>query len=116
MNTQKSTDCRWSLRTLFGITLCSLLFFFAVAAKLSLYHPEQAKGPLSATKIWQVSQEPTVKGIAQLETAEPFTWLALAAISFAPVFVVLLSTVEQTPEPIRYWFSPSLAVRPPPAV
>ncbi len=112
----RSTEYRMSLRTLFGITLCTLLFFFAVAAKLSLYHPEQAKAPLSATKIWQVSQEPTGEVSSQLTTALPFAFLAAAVISLAPVFVMLLAAVEQTPEPHQGWFSPSLAVRPPPSI
>ncbi len=115
MRTLKELGHRRNLRHLFGLGLCALLFFFAVATKLAAYHThEEAAKSIAHTKVWQNSGSTPVT--PQQVKSFPSAFELLAVI----LFVVLAQTwyvfADEHEAVELCWFSPSLSVRPPPAL
>jgi hypothetical protein len=101
------------LRLLSGVLLCFLLFLFSTSAKLATYHHGPAEKQIAATKLLQKSVAPAPSVAPQVPIASP-VWLA-----FLGLHVPVLATTSATPrpdraQPVDSWFSPFLAVRPPP--
>jgi arginine exporter protein ArgO len=109
---QTSVQRRW--RHLFGLMLCSLLFFFAVGAKTALYHPQQDQvKTLISTKVWQNTAVPPA---ISSQVAKAPVLLYLAVLLMATFAVTRLIPIEQSFVRASRWFSPSLSVRPPPSL
>jgi hypothetical protein len=108
------------LRQLFGLLLCLLLCGFAIAAKTALFSPRQAQvKTLTSTKVWENGAVP-----AAAQTSIIADGLSLFAVGPAPLLLknklseaeYRVDATSETPvDPISLWFTPYLAVRPPPA-
>lgn len=106
-------DDRRQVRSFFGLLLCLLLCGFAIGSKAALYHPQnnQLKS-FASTKVWQEDSAPAVVATVSVEAAA-FLFVALLAVAMAPEGRVAAELVL----PLRGrhgWFTPLLAVRPPP--
>ena len=87
---------------------------FAVGAKMALYQPQQAAKTIAATKAWQDHAVPAIEAPMALSAISFAGMLALVlALSFAPLWVI---THDEDELSTLRWFSPGIAVRPPPAL
>lgn len=102
------------LRLLSGVLLCSLVFLFSAAAKLATYRHAPAAKQIAATKLLQKSVAPATAVTPQVPIAS-LVWVAFLVLPVAPLTTTFATAwPDQTP-PVDSWFSPFLAVRPPPA-
>jgi hypothetical protein len=96
-------------------TVCALLLFFAVGAKLAAYHPhEQAARSIASTKVWQATDSaPSLVEQAKVapQSISPVgLWPSVLAVEY-PRVIPRRETFVSPPPP---GLSP-FAVRPPPA-
>lgn len=106
---------RSRLRPIFVLVLCSLLCFFAVEAKAALYQPHQSQvKTLTSTKIWQSDTTPTPHVSPEIQV--PLFVVAALLLIIAPPTNSQESCREQAAVAVASWFSPDLAVRPPPTI
>lgn len=104
-----------NLRFTFGTILCALLLFFAVATKLAGYYAKDASvKPIAAAKVWQHTG--TVSVPVEKVKQSP----ALLDVLAVMLSLVLAESWYLSPErpssAVPSWFSPYLAVRPPPSL
>jgi hypothetical protein len=100
---------------LFGILLCSLVLLFSTSAKLAAYRHAPAATQIKSMKL-------PLKSLASLEEAAVHVTvtlpgaLLLASILLEVSFVTLVVRRDETLPALDRWFSPALAVRPPPSI
>lgn len=119
MDALTKTRNRLGLRQLFGLLLCLLLCGFAIAAKAALFSPSQAEvKTLTSTKVWENDAVP-----AAAQPSAIVDGLSLFVVGLALLLLRnKLTEAEQRVDPpsdvpadsISLWFTPYLAVRPPP--
>jgi hypothetical protein len=97
-----------------GVLLCALVFLFSTSAKLATYHHDPADKQIAATKLVQKSVAPAPTVAPQVFLAS-LVWLAFLTLSVAAPRKIFIPAMSETAQPVNCWFSPYLAVRPPPA-
>ena len=103
------------LRHIFGLLLCALLCLFAIGAKTAVYrqHQEQVKN-LTSAKVWQDSQLPSTASMPAVQA--PVLLAVVLSMLLVTFTVTREARSEQPALAARNWFSPALAVRPPPSI
>src|SRR5665213_1242919 len=104
------------LRHTFGLVLCVLLCLFAIGAKTAVYrhHQEQVTN-LTSARVWQDGE---VSSIASMPAIQAPVLVTMATLSLLMVTFTVIPEArsEQSALDARNWFSPALAVRPPPSI
>jgi putative exporter of polyketide antibiotics len=106
---------RSQLRVSFGILLCSLVFLFLTSAKLAGYRQDSASRQVASMKLSQKSAAHDIQAIPNI-SASSLVWLAFIAMSAVTFATILVVAKEERSATVNSWFSPYLAVRPPPAI
>ena len=115
MRLLRDTDTHRRRTRIFVLLLCSLVFLFALAAKLAPYHPEPANKPIAATKVWQSIEEPAATMSPALAPMS-LLWSAILALTFLPAAAFFAPAFEKAAPPLQSWFSPHLSSLPPPSL
>jgi uncharacterized membrane protein len=100
-------------RLMFGILLCSLVCLFFTSAKLATYRHSTGAKQIASMKLSQKIAAPDLQAAPQILVSSP-VWLAFLAMTVAAFAVIVVIFEEKKPAPGNSWFSPYLAVRPPP--
>jgi hypothetical protein len=96
-----------------GVLLCSLVFLFSTSAKLATYHYAPADKQIAATKLLQKSVAPATRVAPQVAIAS-LVWFVLLTLSVPALAATFATAKDDKTAPVNSWFSPDLAVRPPP--
>ena len=119
MHALTKTRSRQGLRQLFGLLLCLLLCGFAIAAKTALFSPRQAQvKTLTSTKVWENGAVPAAAQTSTIADGLSLFVVGLALLLLRNKLSEAEDRVDRSSEApadsISLWFTPYLAVRPPP--
>jgi hypothetical protein len=97
-----------------GVLLCYLVLLFSTSAKLATYHHAPVDKQIAAMKLLQKSAVPATSVAPHVPIAS-LVWLAFFALPVAALAKTFATAARDKTPPLDGWFSPLLAVRPPPA-
>jgi hypothetical protein len=104
------------MRLIFGGVLCSLIFFFSVAAKVAMPQPGKAFKSIGSLKMQRKIPGPSLDA-APAVAASTALFLFAFVESFSVRTAAKFSLVIEPQAPaFQCWFSPYLSVRPPPSI
>ena len=108
---------RQGLDHMIAFTVCALLVFFAIGAKVAMYHPtEPGARSIASAKVWMVKQPLADSGVGMIPLAPQSAVAVVLLLSLCILSVPLPPRCEQARPSSKTESLTPLAVRPPPAI
>lgn len=112
----ENTLHRPRMRLIFGGVLCSLVFFFSVAAKIAMPQPGVATKPIASLKMQRKISELSLPATSLIVAAVALLLFSVGRIFPAQNLAKFSLVIEPQAPSFQCWFSPYLSVRPPPVI
>jgi len=105
-----------TMRQLFGCVLCMLVIFFSVSVKVAMSQPGRAQKPFASVKLRQTNPDLGLSSNPQVLVTAVLLVFGCIALVCSLALGQLRLVIELSAPTLQCWFSPYLAVRPPPSI
>lgn len=105
-----------TMRQLFGCVLCMLVIFFSVSVKVAMSQPGRAQKPFASVKLRQRNPDLGLSSNPQVLVTAVLLVFGCIALVCSLALGQLRLVIELSAPTLQCWFSPYLAVRPPPSI